>query len=330
MEILKTPVPVNGLFLPNRLVMPPMATNKAQPDGTAGGALLAYYGEKSRGGHIGLIITEHAYISPEGKAHDGQLSAASDECVPGFLRLTETIHQNHTKVFAQINHAGGAATQDVTGYPPLSASSYPHKRQEGSVAREMDGADIGRVIRDFALAAKRMKKAGFDGVEIHAAHGYLLNQFYSPLINRRTDEYTGSTLEGRVRLLGQVVRAVREAVGAGYPVALRLGACDYADGGTTVEDSAGAAAFLEEAGADLLDISGGLCGFTNPNSAQEGYFREITAAVKARVRIPVLLTGGVVTKEGAEHLLASGAADLIGVGRAILQDSGWAERAMRS
>ena len=153
---------------------------------------------------------------------------------------------------------------------------------------------------------------------IHAAHGYLLNEFYSPLTNFRDDEYGPDCIENRVRFHLQVIEAVRGAVGPDYPVALRFGGCDYHAGGSTVEDSVRACALFERAGVDLLDISGGMYGYRIPGLEGPGYFREMTAAIKKAVSAPVLLTGGVRTAGEAEQLLAQGAADLIGVGLSLI------------
>lgn len=332
MTILNTPIEINGMTLPDRIVMPPMATSKASEDGSVTEALCRYYGEKAKDECIGLIITEHSYISAEGRAHSGQVSIADDRDIEGLKQLVETIHACNTKVICQISHAGSSAKPADPDITQLSCSAVdlPGGRPILRIPREMTEADIKKVIADFAAAARRAKAAGYDGVEIHAAHGYLLNQFYSPLTNHRTDEYTGSTLEGRIRLHLEVIKAVREAVGTDYPVALRLGACDYMPGGTTIEDSVHAAKQFEAAGIDLLDISGGLCRFANPQSTEEGYFSEITAAIKPELHIPVILTGGIVTPEAAESLLEQNKADLIGVGRAILKDSDWAKNAIQA
>ena len=181
---------------------------------------------------------------------------------------------------------------------------------------------------DFTKAALRAKKAGFDGVEIHSAHGYLLNQFYSPLMNKRKDEYTGDTINGRIKLHLEIIHAIREVVGNDYPLALRLGACDYMTDGSTIKDSIFAAREFEKAGIDFMDISGGFCGYINPTSHKQGYFDELSKAIKDNVSIPVILTGGIVDVETAEILLEQKKADLIGVGRSILKDSKWAEKAM--
>lgn len=328
MKLLNTPVRIGGIELKNRIVMPPMATEKSEGSGVSE-ALCRYYDEKTRDGAIGLVITEHCFVRPDGKASPRQLSIASDADVEGLSRLAAAIHANGAKVFAQISHAGAAAKAEVTGCPPIGPSAVPSPRAPGSAPREMDVAEIREIVSAFAQAAARAKRAGFDGVEIHSAHGYLLDQFYSPLTNHRGDEYGGS-LENRLRIHREVLAAVREAAGADFPVALRLGACDYMDGGATAEDGARAAVLLERAGVDLLDVSGGFCGYVNPNCREQGYFRELTEAMKREVSLPVVLTGGVVDPAAAERLLEEGAADLIGVGRAILKDSHWAKRAIEA
>lgn len=231
---------------------------------------------------------------------------------------------------AQISHAGGAAKTSITGRTTLSASANPLPRagkENTDIPKEMNLLDIQKVVDDFAKAAIRAKKAGYDGVEIHSAHGYLLNQFYSPLTNKRTDEYSGSTLMGRIKLHLDVIQTVREAVGKDYPIALRLGACDYIPGGSTLQDSIAAAKEFEKAGIDLLDISGGFCGYINPYSKEQGYFSEITEELKKHISIPIILTGGIVDAAAAEKLLLENKTDLVGVGRAILKNSDWAKNA---
>lgn len=188
---------------------------------------------------------------------------------------------------------------------------------------------IKELIMKFKDAAKRVKDAGFDGVELHSAHGYLLNQFYSPITNKRNDEYGGDLL-GRIKIHLEIIKAIRETVGVDFPILLRLGACDYIDGGTTIEDSIRAAVEFEKAGVDMLDISGGLYGSSIPGVKVEkqGYFSELTQAIKEVVSIPVILTGGITEVCAAEELLSSGKTDLIGVGRAMLKDSMWAKKAI--
>lgn len=320
------PITIGNLKVSNRLVMPPMASGKTTKEGQITDEICDYYGKRAEGGYLGLIIVEHAFVSPEGKAHEGQLSIADDGNILGLQRLTSMIHKDGTKAFAQLSHAGSAASPSVTGYEAVSAS--PVCSSSGNISREMKQEDIEKVILDFTAAAVRAKKAGFDGVEIHSAHGYLLNQFYSPLTNQRTDLYSGKNLEGRIRLHLQVIKAIRQAVGKDFPIAVRLGACDYMDGGTTLQDSILAAQLLEEGGIDLLDISGGLCGPYRPSVKTPGYFSKLSEQVKKYVSIPVLVTGGITAISDAERILIGEKADMVGVGRAIRKNWEWAKMAL--
>lgn len=329
MSLMNTPIKIKKIELKNRLVMPPMATAKADQTGQATEKLCQYYDEKSRGGYIGLIIAEHCFVNQEGKAGNSQLSVSEDDDIEGLKKIAAVIHNNDTPVFAQISHAGGATQTAITGCRLLSASSIqiPGIKTHDMLPSEMTQRDIDKVVNDFAKAALRVKKAGFDGVEIHSAHGYLLNQFFSPLTNKRLDQYTGNTLQGRIRLHLEIIRAVRKQVGSSYPIALRLGACDYIEGGITIRDSVSACQEFEKAGVDLLDISGGFCSYINPTVKQQGYFSELSAPIKNAVRIPVILTGGITEAETAERLLQTGKADMIGIGRTILKNSHWAKQA---
>lgn len=323
MTRLDTSLEKGRLRLKNRLVMPPMATAKSEEDGLVNDDILQYYDEKSRGGHIGLVVIEHSYVNRRGMAKARQMSAAEDGVLPGLLRLADLLHRNGVKAAMQINHAGSASPQDALG-----PSAVPHPTLE-TVAQAMTTEQIAQTVEDFARAAARVKQAGFDAVEIHAAHGYLLNQFYSPLTNRRDDAY-GQSLENRLRLHLEVLRAVRGAVGDDYPVMMRLGGCDYMPGGATVEDGVAAARLLCAAGVDLMDITGGFCRYLSPPTFEPGYFSDLSTQVRAAVSVPVILTGGVTTADQANSLLARGAADLIGVGRAMLKDSLWAAKAMQN
>lgn len=329
MSYLIKPLTKGRLNLKNRLVMPPMATSKCEEDGKLSKDILDYYDEKSRGGYIGLIIIEHSFITQQGKASSRQLSSANDSLVGSLKELADTIHTNGSKTVMQINHAGSAASKEITGMDVVAPSAVLNPRKGTTVPKKLSHKEIEEIIKDFKAAAYRVKEAGFDGVEIHSAHGYFLNQFYSPLTNKRTDEY-GGNLQGRIRIHLEVIKAVREAVGEDYPILLRLGASDFTEGGTSIEDSQIAALEFEKAGVDILDISGGFCGFILPNATEQGYFADLTEAIKKAVSIPVILTGGITESQAAERLLSEGKADLIGVGRAILNDSNWAKNAIDS
>jgi len=327
MSYLCSPLTGGKLMLANRLVMPPMATAKADLDGTVNQALLDYYAEKSRGGYLGLIIIEHCFVALQGKAGEGQLSAADDAGVEMLGQLARTIHHNGTKAVLQINHAGSGTDQSVTGCEVVAPSAIMNLRKGNTIPRELTKKEIQTIIGQFAAAARRAKEAGFDGVEIHSAHGYLLNQFFSPLANKRTDEYGGDVL-GRIKIHLEIIRAVRDAVGDAFPILLRLGAADYMEGGSTIEDSKVAARAFEQAGVDVLDISGGFCGYMIPGNRDQGYFSPLTAAIKEVVSVPVILTGGITEAAAAEQLLATDKADLVGVGRAVLAESFWAKNAV--
>lgn len=328
MAYLLKPLKSGVLSLPNRLVMPPMATAKSQGDGEVSQEVLDYYKEKSEGGYLSLVIIEHSFISQEGKASNNQLSAADNSVIDGLSKLAKIIQNNGSKAVMQLNHAGSGTKQEVTGMIPAGPSQVPNPRL-GSMPRELTREEIKGIVRDFSDAALRVKKAGFDGVEIHSAHGYLLNQFLSPLTNKRTDEYGGDLLK-RIRIHLEVIKAVRLAVGEDYPVLLRLGASDFLEGGTTIEDSKTAAGEFERAGVNIIDISGGFSGYAPKGFEGQGYFAPLTEAIKEVVSIPVILTGGITEVQAAEKLLAEGKADLIGVGRAVLKDSNWARNAVES
>lgn len=308
--------------LRNRIVMPPMATGKAV-QGAPSEPQINYYKERAKA--TAMIIVEHEYISPEGMASKGQLSMADDSVIEGYRNLTAAVHEEGALILAQISHAGGVA-RDIEGVP--LAPSPIVIRPNMPEPKEMTAEDISRVVRAFTDAAVRAQKAGFDGVEIHAAHGYLLNQFYSPLTNHRTDEYTGSTIEGRTRLHTEIIRSVRKAVGDDFIVALRFGACDYMEGGSEIKDIPSAAHIFEQAGIDLLDISGGHCIYTIKGKTEPGWFAELSRPAKQAVKVPVMLTGGIKTGEDAEKLLEEQAADLIGVGRSMMRDAEWTQKAL--
>lgn len=328
MACLLNPLQVGTLTLNNRLVMPPMATSKSLEDGKISQDILDYYKEKSEGGYIGLIIIEHSFIRQDGKASKGQLSVSDDSDIEGLKKLSEIIHKNGSKTVMQINHAGSAANKEITGLDIVAPSPVAHPKQD-TVPKELSKEEIKEVVKAYADAALRVKKAGFDGVEIHSAHGYLLNQFFSPLLNKRTDDY-GGDVQNRIRIHLEVIKAVREAAGEDFPILLRLGASDFTEGGTTIEDSKIASKEFEKAGVSILDISGGFSGYNVPGLSGQGFFASLTEELKKVVSIPLILTGGITEAKAAESLLREGKADLIGVGRAILKDSGWAKNAVES
>ena len=311
-------IQVGNLQLRGRIVMPPMATEQAD-GGLVTPGMGTYYAARAKNPEIGLIITEHSYIEMRGKASRGQVSIAENEAIEGLSTITKAIHAaaEGVKVFAQINHAGGYTSRDITGTEPVSASAGILKQEP---ARALTKDEILQIEELFAQAARRAQLAGYDGVEIHSAHSYLLNQFYSPLTNHRTDEYGSQTMENRLRMHLETIQKVREKVGENFPIAVRLGGCDYTPGGSTIEDSVEASLMLQKAGVDLLDLSGGMCRYILEGVSEPGWFGQMTRQIKQQVSVPVLLTGGIKTRAEAETLLEQGAADLIGIGRALLKE----------
>ena len=301
------PLKIRNITLQNRIVMPPMDRSSSR-DGSISDDLIDHYRERAES--TGLIIIEHEYVSPEGRAHPKQLSMAGDEVIEGYRKLADAIHFEGSNAIAQISHAGFEAKVEN----PLNVNT-------------MTLDDIAHVRESFIKAALRTEKAGFDGVEIHCAHGYLLNQFYSPYTNKRTDEYGGSLLN-RVRLTNEIIMGMREALGEDHIIAVRFGAYDYLDGGSRLEDIGEAVMSFENSGVDLLDISGGLCRFKNPLSKEPGWFKELSKIARDASNCPVILTGGVKKIADAEALLEGGYADLIGIGRAMLMDAKWSRKAL--
>ena len=312
---------IKNKTLTTRLVFPPMATHSSAK-GHISADLINHYTAIAKNPLVGTIITEHAYVDPTGKVDDKQVSLASDDVLLAQRHLVSSIHAVRPEliVIAQMNHSGAWTNEDPVGYELLSSSDVTCR---GRKARALTKEEIKYLVGQYAAAARRVQAAGYDGVEIHCAHAYLLNQFYSPLLNTRTDEYGPQSLENRTRFLLEVVAAVRDAVGPDYLVAVRLGGCDYQPGGSTIEDAAQTAVLLEKAGVYLIDLSGGTCRYIRQDHQEPGYFSDMSAAVKAVVSVPVLVTGGIQTPADAEALLQAGKADLVGVGRALYKNPRW-------
>ena len=323
--MLNDPILIHNLQLKNRLVMPPMQSNQSLR-GHVTDDLVAYYRARALGSEPGLIIAEHCCISEAGRADSSQLSIAEDSCIAEHRQLTDAVHEAGSRIFIQMNHAGNAA-EPFDGGELVSASDVPALRKTlQKKPRPLTAEEIRELEQSFARAARRAVEAGYDGVEIHSAHGYLLDQFYSPLTNKREDEYGPQNMENRTRFLTETIQKVRKAIGANNPIAVRLGGADYLPGGATEEDAVEASRLIETAGADLLDISGGMCFYSRPGHSEAGYFGSMTEKIKKAVRIPVLLTGGVSTVLEAEGLLKAEKADLIGIGRAVFKNADWRQR----
>lgn len=323
-----SPLIVKGRRLNNRIVLPPMANNMATAAGEVTDLHLAHYVRRANAG-VGMVIIEHTYVHHDGQLSAPQLGIYDDVLIPGLRRLADAVRACGTVVGIQITHGGGKVPSELIGRQPLSASDVlvPGATEP---ARAATNVEIAEMIQAFAAAAQRAKSAGFDFVEIHGAHGYLLSQFLSPLTNRRLDEY-GGDLNRRLRLPLEVVRAVRQALGDDYLLLYRLGANDYMPGGLTQAEGKQAAIALVKAGVDLLDISGGLCGASMPgwDETSQGYFVPMVADIRAAVDVPVVVAGGITDPVFADSVIREGKADLVAIGRAMLSNPDWAADARK-
>jgi 2,4-dienoyl-CoA reductase-like NADH-dependent reductase (Old Yellow Enzyme family) len=294
-----------------------MATGFATREGAVTERLIEHYAKHCKA--LGLLIVEHSYVSPRGKFSERQLGIYDDGLIPKLKMLVHRVHATDTPVVLQINHAGAHTTEEITGMPAIgpSAAKGVHELQVG---------EIEDLICTFALAAERAMKAGFDGVEIHGAHGFLLNQFFSPLTNQRSDKYGGS-LQNRMRLPLKIVERIRKVVGEKI-LMFRLGADDLDPAGTNIEDSKSFALRLQEAGIDIIDVSGGICG-SRPENLQgiQGYFVNQAHQIKKVVDVPVVGVGGIKEPEFARSLIRHGIVDLIAVGRELFKDPDWVIKA---
>jgi 2,4-dienoyl-CoA reductase-like NADH-dependent reductase (Old Yellow Enzyme family) len=315
-----------ALAFRNRIVMPPMATELSTAKGEVTDRLVKHYTERAE--DLGLLIVEHTYVAPEGRVSPHQLGVYSDELVRGLKSLVEAVHTYGTPVTLQITHGGGAATRAICGVQPLAPSAVSLPRG-GEVPRALSHGEIRGIIRAFTEAARRASEAGFDAVEVHGAHGFLLNQFLSPLTNKRTDDYGGS-LENRLRLALEIINGIKEELGRAFPLLYRLGADDLLPGGLTIEEGARAAKMIAGAGVDIIDVSGGLGGSRPAGFSGPGYFVPQAAAVKKVAGVPVIGVGGITRAEEADAIIRSGEVDLVAVGRTILKDPEWASKAIQS
>ncbi len=332
MSILFEKTGINGMALENRFVRSATWLGLASEDGTATPKLVEAMARLAQG-RVGLIVTGHAYVSPEGQAGPRQLGVYKDELVPGLQEMTGAVHDAGGRIVLQLAHAGAFAPGKLTRTTPWAVSAFEGLAK--TPRREMTVEDIQGLKASFAEAARRAREAGFDGVQIHSAHGYLLSQFLSPAFNRREDAYGGDA-ERRSRGPLEVVRAVREVVGPDYPVLIKMNGRDDADGGLELEAAVQAAQAFEAEGLDAVELSGGLLtgGRHSPSrpgirtEEQEAYFREEARAFKAAIGIPLILVGGLRSFGVAEDLVQSGVADYISMSRPLIREPGLVRRWM--
>ena len=326
---LRAPLSCAGLRLRNRIVMPPMFSGLAGPGGEVTDGIVEYHRVRAAAG-TALIIVEHTYVHPWGRISDTQMGVHDDAMIPGLTRLASAIRREGAVSCLQLAHAGASTATALIGRPPVGPSSLRHPfEKDVDTAQAATIAEIGQVVQAFGAAAARARTAGFDAVEIHSAHGYLLSQFLSPLTNHREDQYGGSD-RNRTRLHVEVLEEIRARVGPDFPVFVRLGMHDEAVGGLQLNEAVQAAMRLVDGGVNLVDVSGGLQGSRPPVVVARGpgWFVPYAEAVKAAVSVPVLVTGGFTDPEHADRVVREGRADLVGIGRAMLNDPTWARTAI--
>ena len=321
---------IGSLKLPNRFIRSATWEGLAAPDGACTDELIRLMEQLAEGG-VGLIISSHAFVRPEGVAVRGQLGIHRDDLIAGLARMADAVHRKGGRMILQLAHGGLLAGTQLTGLPALAPSlaGGPEKTRR----REMTETDIADTIKAYGEAALRAKKAGFDGVQIHAAHGYLLNQFLSPWFNRRSDRYGGS-IENRTRIVLDILASARNATGGDYPILAKMNSEDFLEGGLAREDSLQAALMIAAAGADAIELSGGtlLSGKLSPSRSkidsveQEAYFRDAARAIKAKLNIPLALVGGIRSFEVAEGLVKEGIADFVSMSRPFIREPGLVNR----
>lgn len=322
MSISFTPAFIGGLEIKNRFVKAATAESMALDTGAVSEQLIGYYERYARL-ELGLILTGHMYVHPKGKGHPKMPAICGDEFIPGLRRLTDAVHRHGARIFTQLNHCGG---QIFAGDAEPVAPSPVRNPITGAIPRELRPEEIAEIIAAFGDAALRAREAGFDGVHLHGAHGYLISEFNSPYGNRREDGW-GGTQKGRSRFVLRLVEEVRRKVGRDYPLSIKLGVEDDLEGGLKREEGARRARELKDAGIDAIEVS---CGFMDPKVGSsrpvkgledEAYFLPLAMAVRESVRdLPLILVGGLKTPSLMERILEEGKADFISLGRSLIRE----------
>ena len=320
-EQLFSPIRIGSLELPNRMVVSAIVTRYCEESGLPGEQWNAYYTRKARGGW-GLIFTENYGVCPEANCFKRQAGLWDDSMVEPHRAFVKLVHDQGALIGCQIYHGGRQVPSSVSGVQPVGPSAIKEPVC-ADTPRELPIGEIEELVEQFAETARRAKECGFDIVEIHGAHGYLLNTFMSPVSNARADRYGGS-LENRMRFPLEIVAAVRERVGADYPLSFRLSTRDYVEGGIDLDESPIMARMLQDAGINVINCSQGMYSskfaIIPPAKIAPGGFVENAAAVKAAVDIPVIATGRINDPVLADDIIASGKAELVTMARASLAD----------
>lgn len=322
------PITVNRTTFKNRVVMTPMGTNYGEPDGQMSYQHINYYRLRAKGG-TGLIIVENANVDfPTGSNGTSQIRIDHDSFMPRLYKLTDTIHDEGGMVAIQINHAGASASSARTGVQPVSSSNVPSK-DGGEEPRPLTKEEMEVIVKKYGEAAKRAVTAGFDAVEVHCGHSYLISQFLSPIYNKRTDEFGGSP-ENRARFGRMVLEEVRKQVGPFTPILCRISADEMLPGGNTLEDCLEYLQYFDEF-VDVYNVSAGLNQSLqyqiDSNCYADGWRSYMAKAVKEKYGKPVITMGNIRSPKVANEILERGDADFIGIGRGLIADPDWVNKA---
>ena len=321
---------IGGLEIRNRIVMPAMGCSLAESSGEAGARMIKYYADRARGG-AGLIITEITRIDDEtGVGTPNQLSVTNTHMIAQLSRLVEAVHAYDTKLFVQLHHPGNQTpSRLIGGRQPVSASDVTCK-VIGEQPRALTTEEVEGMVKKFVTGAVIAQKAGVDGVEIHAAHGYLVSQFLSPHTNKRTDKYGGS-FEGRMRFVTEIIMGIKAYCGPKFPISVRMNGSDYLPDGITEEDGIAQAKYLEALGISCINVSCGTydSGATiiEPSYFKEGWKLNLASNIRKAVKIPVIAVCNVKHPAFAEKMLEEGHVDFVGIARGHLADPDWGKKA---
>jgi 2,4-dienoyl-CoA reductase-like NADH-dependent reductase (Old Yellow Enzyme family)/thioredoxin reductase len=316
-----SPIRIGTVEIPNRLVVPAMVMNYCNDDGTATERYIAYHEAKARGGW-GLIITEDYAVDPKGRGFPNIPGLWDDSQIEGHAELTRRIHDIGGTIFAQIYHCGRQTSSLLIGSQPVAPSPLPCPFVQ-EMPRELTAVEIREIVEKFGDCALRAQRAGFDGIEVHGAHGYLIAQFMSPYSNKRVDEYGGS-LMNRLRFPLEILANIRLKTGGDFPVMFRISGDEMVPGGRTIEETKAIALLLEEDGVDAIHVSAGTYGsgyaIVPPAAVAHGWITGYAQEVRRVVEIPVVTVGRITDPLLAEAIIAGGKADLVAMGRGSLAD----------
>jgi 2,4-dienoyl-CoA reductase-like NADH-dependent reductase (Old Yellow Enzyme family) len=315
---------IDNIGVSNRFVRSATWEGMAREDGSSTERLNELMARLAEG-EVGLIISSHAFVSREGQAGPWQLGVYGDHHLSGLTDMARKVHDAGGRIVLQLAHAGCKAAQSLSGLQPVGPSA---EETEKGTCREMDKEDIAATVQAFADAAVRGQKAGFDGVQIHAAHGYLLSQFLSPYYNRRTDEYGGSA-ENRARIVLEVLREIKKRTQQRFPVLIKINSEDFLEGGFSVQDMLRTTEMLEQEGISAIELSGGTgdSGKLVPprrtkiqSREDEVYYKQAALQCRQRLSVPLILVGGVRSFEVADELVREETADFVALSRPLIRE----------